>query len=166
MYDERVRRRAAELFREGLGYKAAAGLLRVPRPTVRQWLEIYRAVGIEGLVVMGSRHSEYSFETKVAAARAVAEEGLSVPGAMARFGVVSRTALRRWVRAYREGGEEALRPRPKGRPRGSGGGRGEATREEELERQVRRLEAEVAYLKKSIALRAEKRSRTARRRPS
>ena len=40
---------------------------------------------------------------------------------------------------------------------------GETTREQELERRIKRLEAENAYLKKSIALKAEKRSRTARR---
>ena len=39
-------------------------------------------------------------------------------------------------------------------------------REQELERRVRKLEAENAYLKKSIALKAEKRSRTARRQRS
>ena len=166
MYDERLRRRAAGLFGEGKRCKAVARLLGVPRGTVRKWLNTYRSVGVEGLMVMGSRHTPYSFETKVAAARAVADEGTTVAEAMARFGVVSTTAMRRWVRAYREGGEEALRPRPKGRPRGSGGGPREATREEELERQVRRLEAEVAYLKKSIALKAERRSRTARRRSS
>ena len=54
-------------------------------------------------------------------------------------------------------------PRPKGRPRGSGAGAAPMTREQELEREVRRLEAEVAYLKKSIALKAELRSRTGRR---
>lgn len=166
MHDEGARRRAAELFGEGLGYKAVAGLLRISRSTVRKWLYTYRSVGVEGLMVMGSRHSAYSFETKVAAARAVADEGASVAEAMSRFGVVSTTAMRRWVKAYREGGEEALRPRPKGRPRGSGGGPRELTREQELERQVQRLEAEVAYLKKSIALKAERRSRTARRRQS
>lgn len=37
------------------------------------------------------------------------------------------------------------------------------TREQELEREVRRLEAQVTYLKKSIALKAERRSRTGRR---
>ena len=36
-------------------------------------------------------------------------------------------------------------------------------RTQELEREVRRLEAQVAYLKKSIALKAELRSRTGRR---
>lgn len=37
------------------------------------------------------------------------------------------------------------------------------TRERELERRVRKPEAENAYLEKSIALKSEKRSRTARR---
>lgn len=45
----------------------------------------------------------------------------------------------------------------------SGSPSGETTREQELERRIKRLEAENAYLKKSIALKAEKRSRTARR---
>lgn len=40
------------------------------------------------------------------------------------------------------------------------------TREQELERRVRKLEAENAYLKKSIAPKAEKRSRTERKRLS
>lgn len=80
--------------------------------------------------------------------------------------MVSATSLKEWARAYREGGPEALRPKPKGRPRGAGGKPGEPTREQELERRVRKLEAENAYLKKSIALKAGKRSRTARRRPS
>jgi transposase-like protein len=166
VHDERERRRAAELFEEGLGFRATADLVGVPREAVRQWLYRYRSVGVEGLMEMGTRRTTYPFEVKVAAARAVAEGGATRAEAMARFGVASSTALGNWVRAYREGGEEALRPRPKGRPRGSGGGPAGPTRERELERQVRRLEAEVAYLKKSIALKAERRSRTARRRSS
>ena len=67
----------------------------------------------------------------------------------------SATPLKRWCRLYREGGADALRPKPKGRPRGSGAKAAPPTREEELEREVRRLEAQVAYLKKSIALKAE-----------
>ena len=66
---------------------------------------------------------------------------------MARYGIASLSPLKRWCRLYREGGAEALRPRPKGRPRGSGAGAAPMTREQELEREVRRLEAEVAYLK-------------------
>ena len=82
---------------------------------------------------------------------------------MERFGIASSSPLDRWCRLYREGGAEALRPKPKGRPRGSGAKAAPMTREQELEREVRRLEAQVAYLKKSIALKAELRSRTGRR---
>ena len=75
----------------------------------------------------------------------------------------STSPFKKWLKAYREEGPEALRPKPRGRPRGSGSPSGETTREQELERRIKRLEAENAYLKKSIALKAEKRSRTARR---
>ena len=72
--------------------------------------------------------------------------------AMAEFGIRSKAPLERWCRLYREGGAEALRPRPKGRPRGSRSKPRARTREQELEERCRRLEAEVAYLKKLRAL--------------
>ena len=99
----------------------------------------------------------------VAAARAVVDGGMAGPEAMERFGIASATPLRQWCRLYREGGAEALRPRPRGRPRGSGATGAPRTREQELEERVRKLEAQVAYLKKSIALKAELRSRGGRR---
>ena len=166
LYDETTRRRAAALFEEGMGYKAVASLLGIPRETVRKWLDVYRSAGIEVLALMGKKHNTYSFETKLAAVKAVVDEGLTKPEAMARFGIASMTPLKNWVKAYREGGPEALRPKPKGRPKGSASPPKKLTREQELERRVQKLEAENAYLKKSIALKAEKRSRTARRRPS
>lgn len=70
------------------------------------------------------------------------------PDAMREFGVMSLAPLERWCRLYRESGSDALRPRPKGRPKGSGSEPRGLTREQELEIRVRRLEAEVAYLKK------------------
>ena len=165
-YDVGLRMRAAELYDEGYGRASIAALLGLPEDVVRKWINTYRSVGIEGLTGMGKKYAVYSYETKVAAARAVVDEGMTKPEAMERFGIASTTPLMNWMKAYREGGPEALRPKPKGRPRGSGSPPKETTREEELERQVQKLEAEVAYLKKSIALKAEKRSRTARRRSS
>ena len=64
---------------------------------------------------------------------------------MAAFGIASRTPLDSWCRLYREGGAEALGPKPKG-PAGESAPK---THEQELEARVRRLEAESAYLKKS-----------------
>ena len=165
-YDIALRSRAAELLSSGAGHRAVAAELGLPVRTAKGWQRIYGAVGTEGLLGMGEKSTAYGYETKAAAARAVVEDGMTRAQAMARFGVASEAPISRWVKAYREGGAEALRPKPKGRPKGPSANPGGTTREEELERQVRRLEAEVAYLKKSIALKAEKRSRTARRRSS
>lgn len=68
--------------------------------------------------------------------------------AMKAFGVMSLAPLKRWCALYRESGAEALRPKPRGRPKGSGPRPRERTREQELEERCRRLETEVAYLKK------------------
>lgn len=166
LYDVGLRLRAAELHDMGRGRASIAALLGIPEETVRKWLDIYRSAGIEVLAMMGKKHAAYSFETKLAAVRAVVDEGMTKPEAMARFGIVSSSPLRKWLKAYREGGPEALRPRPKGRPKGAKAAPGPMAREQELERRVQKLEAENAYLKKSIALKAEKRSRTARRQRS
>ena len=160
-HDRSVRELAAGMFGEGRGYKSVAGSLGIPAEAVRKWQQTYRATGRDGLLKMGEKRSRCDFETKVAAARAVVDDGMAKPEAMERFGIASATPLKQWCRLYRGGGAEALRPRPRGRPRGSGAA--PTTREQELEREVRRLEAQVAYLKKSMALKAELRSRTGRR---
>lgn len=159
IYDGSVRERACGLFERGLGHRSAAKRLGVPPKAVRKWQQTYRAVGRDAPLDMGT-HRRYDYETKVAAASAVVDGGMARPEAMERFGIASESPLRSWCRLYREGGAEALRPRPKGRPRKAPA---PVTREQELEREVRMLEAQVAYLKKSIALKAELRSRTGRR---
>ena len=166
LYDVGLRLRAAELYDMGRGRASIAALLGIPEETVRKWLDIYKSAGIEVLAMMGKKHAAYSFETKLAAVRAVVDEGMTKPEAMTKFGIASPSSLKKWLKAYREEGPEALRPKPKGRPKGSGSPAKEMTREQELERRVRKLEAENAYLKKSIALKAEKRSRTERKRLS
>ena len=108
---------------------------------------------------MGVKRTKYDYETKVAAARALVDGGMSKPEAMMHFGIASTTPLKQWCRLYRQGGAQALKPKPKGRPKGSVGAL-PPTREEELAERVRKLEAQVAYLKKSIALKAQKRSQT------
>jgi len=132
----------------------------VSAETVRGWQKTYRVIGKDGLLAMGVKHARYDYETKVAAARAVVDGGMSKPEAMTRFGIASATSLKQWCRLYREGGAQALKPKPKGRPKGSGVRAVPPTREEELAERVRKLEAQVAYLKKSIALKAHRRSQT------
>lgn len=155
---------AAALFDKGYGEGPASSALAVPKGTVKHWLYMYRATGLEGLLSMGSKHATYSFEQKVAAAKAVVEDGENISDAMVAFGVASRGVIQRWCKAYREGGADALRPKPKGRPKGSAAKpKPPTTREEELEIRVRKLEAENAYLKKLEALRAEETLRTGSR---
>ena len=151
IYDSGVRSAAADMFERGFGYEAAARELGIPQDAVRKWQETFRAVGREVLLGMGCKRS-YDWETKVAAASAVVDSGRAKPEVMREFGIASKSPLESWCRKYREGGAEALRPKPKGRPRADAAA---MTREQELEREVRRLEAQVAYLKKSIALKAE-----------
>lgn len=137
-HDLESRRRAVELFDAGVGCKPAAEALSVPRETVREWQWVYRAFGSEALLSMGGKQSSYTFEQRVAAASAVVDGGMAKADAMAEFGIRSKSPLERWCRLYREGGAEA---KPRAR-----------TREQELEERCRRLEAEVAYLKKLRAL--------------
>ena len=151
-HDVETRQRAAELFDSGMGCRAASRALSVPRGTVRQWQRIYRAFGSEVLLTMDVEQARYTYEQKVAAASAVVDGGATKAEAMAEFGIMSMAPLDRWCRLYREGGAEALRPKPKGRPKGSKAKPRGRTREQELEERCRRLETEVAYLKKLRAL--------------
>ena len=158
-HDRLLREQAVVMFERGFGYRLTAKRLGVPAEAVRHWQKMYRVIGRGGLLAMGVKQTRYDYETKVGAARAVVDGGMSKPEAMVRFGIASATPLKRWCRLYREGGAQALKPKPKGRPKGSV--RAVApTREEELEERVRKLEAQVAYLKKSIALKAQRRSQT------
>lgn len=151
-HDIEARKAATELFERGHGSESAAKALSVPRDTVRQWLHVYRSFGSEVLLTMDGRQARYTYEQKVAAASAVVDGGMSRQGAMKAFGIMSMAPLKRWCALYREGGAEALRPKPKGRPRGSGPKPRVRAREQELEERCRRLETEVAYLKKLRAL--------------
>ncbi|AEI08677.1 transposase for insertion sequence element [Corynebacterium resistens DSM 45100] len=68
------------------------------------------------------------------------------------FGLSSDQLVSYWSRQWRNGGDEALKPKPKGRPKGSAVPK-PLTEEEKLRRRIARLEAENAYLKKLRDLR-------------
>ena len=148
-HDETTRLEAAGLFERGFGYKYAASVLGLPHRTVKQWLYTYRASGKEALFV--TSHKTYSHDLKVAAARDVVESGMTRSDVMAKYGIASITPLNRWCSAYREGGRDALLPKPKGRPRKSEKP-AYASREKELEARVRELELELEIQKRINAL--------------
>lgn len=162
-HDIDARKKAAELFGKGRGFESVAKELSIPRSTVRRWQQIWKAFGSEALLSMDGRQARHTCSQKVAAARAVVEDGMSKSDAMARYGIMPPAPLEKWCRACREGGAEALRPRPKGRPKGSGAAARPLTREQQLGRRVQQLEAEVAYLEKLRSLAGRGRIRPGRR---
>lgn len=53
-----------------------------------------------------AKKAVYPFETKVAAVRAVVDEGMTKPEAMTKFGIASTSSFKKWLKAYREDGPE------------------------------------------------------------
>lgn len=144
----KVKAKAADLFDKGFSEVAVGGQLGIPVDTVKRWLYAYRALGKEALFV--TEHKTYSQQTKVKVAQAVLAGEMSKPEAMVAFGIRSKTQVSDWCRLYREGGADALAPKPKGRPRKHP--RTFATREEELEARIQELELENEILKRIGAL--------------
>ena len=98
-YDVEVRRKAAELFAFGMGSRTVASTLSVPLSTVKTWHYIYHAFGSEVLLTMDGKQALYTYEQKVAAARAVIEDGMTKAEAMAKFKIMSLAPLERMVQA-------------------------------------------------------------------
>lgn len=150
-HDRALRERAVMYFDAGVGSAGVASLLGISRSITLKWYMTYRAVGAERLLNMGKSYQFYDYELKVAAARAVVDDGRTMVETMKAFHVTSYTTLNTWCHRYRVGGCEALKPKPKGRPLKALPAP-PVSREQELERRVRFLEAENAYLKKLRAL--------------
>lgn len=143
-----VRAEALRYFEMGFAYKSVGSLLGIPRDTVKHWLYTYRALGKEAVLM--ATHTTYPHALKVEAAKAVVEEKMSKSDAMKTYGLKSKTQIETWCRLYREGGADALLPKPKGRPKKTKPSF--SSREEELEARVQELELEVEILKRLNAL--------------
>lgn len=107
-HDVEARKAAIGLFELGHGYKSAAIALSLPAEAVRRWQEIYRAFGSEVLLRMDGKQGRYTYEQRVAAASAVVDGGMTRAEAMAAFGIMSMSPLKKWCALYRRGGAEAL----------------------------------------------------------
>ncbi len=137
------------LLDDGWGYKSIATATGVHPSTAKRWEYAYRVFGKEAM--LNGRHNTYTQEQKLEAVRLFLDEGLSKPQIMERVGIKNRSVLDSWIRAYSQGGAEALAPRPKGR-RPKPGKPVYATREEELEARIRELELELEIQKRLNAL--------------
>ena len=102
-HDCLLREQAAQMFEKGFGYGVTARKLGVSAATVREWQKMYHVIGKGGLLTMGVKRTKYDYETKVAAAKAVVDGGMSKPEAMVHFGIASVTPLKQWCRLSRSG---------------------------------------------------------------
>lgn len=162
-HDPLMRSLALEMFEQGLGRNSVASTLGIPVDTVREWFYKYRAMGAEGVLLVGGKQKKYSYELKLEVVKAILEDGMSYSEAMQQYDIASRSPVQKWCRLYREGGEAALFPKPKGRPKGSKAKAKPMSENELLKERILRLEAENACLKKAQALRALRTSQTKRK---
>ena len=154
-----MRRVASELIEQHAGWVTLSKELAIPETTAKNWIRSYRAVGPEAFINMGDVKRTYDYETKLAAVLDHVEGGMTRQEVMRKHKIASNPSIDTWVRNYRRGGPDALKPASKGRPPGPQGTAKPKTREQELDEENRRLRAEVAYLKKLRALEAAKRAR-------
>lgn len=147
---------AVAWFENGIADSAAARFLGVSRGPVKLLYRRWKIHGRGALVAKPTRQA-YSFEFKLALVeRFIA--GVTAPELAAEVGLSSPVLLKTWARAYRREGADALRPKPKGRPKASDApAPAELPELERLRRENERLRAEVAYLGKLRALRAQER---------
>ena len=147
---EHEREQLVDLFEQGVGYRAAATALGVSTYAARMLCRRFKLHGRLCLVEKPTKQ-QYSFEIK----KEVVQRHLAGETAMdlaREFGLSSEQLVSQWSWKWRKGGDEALKPKPKGRPKGSGTPK-PLSEEAKLRRQIARLEAENAYLKKLRDLR-------------
>ena len=117
LVSEHQREQLVELFEQGIGYRAAATALGVSTYAARM---LYRRFKLHGRLCLVEKPTkqQYSFEIK----KEVAERHRAGETAMdlaREFGLSSEQLVRGWSWKWRQGGDEALKPKPKGRLKGS-----------------------------------------------
>ena len=147
---EQQREQLVECFEQGMGYRAAANMVGGSTSATRRFYRRFQLHGRLCLVEKPTKQ-QYSFEIK----KEVVQRHLAGETSMdlaREFGLSSDQLVNDWMVKWRKDGDEALKPKPKGRPKGSAAPK-RLTEEEQLRCQVARLEAENAYLKKLRDLR-------------
>ncbi|UEL29559.1 helix-turn-helix domain containing protein [Pseudarthrobacter sp. L1SW] len=143
-------------FEKGVADTATANLLGVARSPVRRLYLRWKIHGRGALMTKPTKRA-YSFEFKLGLVKRFAA-GETAQDLASEAGLSSPKLLETWARAYRREGADALRPKAKGRPSKTGGPPPvELSELERLRRENERLRAEVAYLGKLRALRAQER---------
>ncbi|MFC3480131.1 helix-turn-helix domain-containing protein [Kocuria carniphila] len=147
---------AVACFEEGRGERSVAREICVSRSAVKRLYHRWRVRGRGALVTKPTKQS-YSFEIKLAVVTRFLCGEPKVDLAR-EFDLSSPKLIETWARNYRARGEDALKPRPRGRPRRLASTQdGEESELQQLRREVEYLRAENAYLGKLRALREQQR---------
>ncbi|WGW12526.1 transposase [Saxibacter everestensis] len=143
------------LFEAEWSWGAAARHLGVRENPVHRLYDRWRVRGSGALVTKPTKRS-FSFEFKLDVVRRFLAGETKV--ALAReFDLSSPKLIETWARKYRNEGEEALRPSSPGKSVETDSAPSESTEVVRMRRENERLRAEVAYLGKLRALRAQER---------
>lgn len=134
----------------GYGPKSIGVQLGIPRHRVRALYDRWRIHGKDALVSKSKTH-RYDLATKLDVVQRF-QAGETKTALAQEYGLSSPKTVMRWVREYERQGEDGLRPKQRGRPPGI---RRDETDLERLQRENLYLRAEVDYLKKLKALRAQ-----------
>lgn len=147
---------------ESAGYRAMAkrhGLRS--HSMLERWVMAYRLHGSAGLC---KKSSTYSGEFKLSVLQHMWDNQLSRIQTAAKFDIRHHAMVGIWERAYRDGGLEALIPRPRGRPKAvtmpepapapapDSAQDDDKLSREQLLAEVKQLRMELAYTKKLQAL--------------
>ena len=157
-YDERFKLKVVrEYLGKPAGSKALAKKYGCQRSSVEHWVSLYRVHGRDGLK---KKHDSYSAEFKLSVLQHMWDNELSFGQTAAVFNIRNHAVVGVWERMYREGGFDALIPRPRGRPKQmpapttkpESSSDDEKRTHDELVAELNQLRMENAYLKKLQAL--------------
>jgi transposase len=157
-HDERFKLKVVQEYLKGAaGSRALARKYGCQVSCVEGWVSLYRSHGKAGLK---KKYSSYSAEFKLSVLQHMWDNELSFGQTAAVFNIRNHAVVGVWERMYREGGFDALIPRPRGRPKQmpatttkpESSSDDEKRTRDELVAELNQLRMENAYLKKLQAL--------------
>lgn len=148
-----------------VSYKNLAEKYSIPsRTSIMEWVSCYNELGVSGLA--RKKKQVYTFEFKLHAVELYLSGGISYQKLAFKLGMHDHSLISSWVNAYRAVGEDALKPRKKGRLRKmdkdkiiksikEGDSEEQKRLLEELQEENLKLRIENAFLKELRRLRLE-----------
>ena len=152
-------------------YEALSKQHKIASGHIKTWVKVYEAFGAKGLERSHAQQT-YTFEFKRSAVECYLSTEASYQEVAIAFGLNNPSLLARWTKEYRNGGVDALRPKPKGRAPAMPRKKKEQTKDlpqDETAQQLKalqdenlKLRIEVAYLKELRRLRLQEKMQSKR----